>query len=309
MITYLQATVMGVVQGVTELFPISSLGQAVILPTLLGWNGLARAQAQPESFFLAFLVGLHVATATALLIYFWSDWRGIIAGFFRTLGAGLSERKAPWATARLADERIAWLLVVATIPAGVSGLAFEHVFRVTFSKPLFAAVFLTVNGLILLFGEVVRRRAEVRAVAVAHGTHEGTDSRRLETLEYREAALIGVAQVFALIAGVSRSGITMVAGLVRGLNHEDAARFSFLLATPIILAAGLYKLPDLFGPLGNGIRLQALAGSVVAGFAAYLSIRFLMRYFQTRTLTPFAIFCLVEGIACTIGFALTGHTF
>ncbi len=309
MITYLQATVMGVVQGVTELFPISSLGQAVILPTLLGWNGLARAQAQPESFFLAFLVGLHVATATALLIYFWSDWRGIIAGFFRTLGAGLSERKAPWATARLADERIAWLLVVATIPAGVSGLAFEHVFRVTFSKPLFAAVFLTVNGLILLFGEAVRRRAEVRAVAVAHGTHEGTDSRRLETLEYREAALIGVAQVFALIAGVSRSGITMVAGLVRGLNHEDAARFSFLLATPIILAAGLYKLPDLFGPLGNGIRLQALAGSVVAGFAAYLSIRFLMRYFQTRTLTPFAIFCLVEGIACTIGFALTGHTF
>jgi len=309
LITYLQATVMGVVQGVTELFPISSLGQAVILPTLLGWNGLARAQAQPESFFLAFLVGLHVATATALLIYFWSDWRGIIAGFFRTLGAGLSERKAPWATARLADERIAWLLVVATIPAGVSGLAFEHVFRVTFSKPLFAAVFLTVNGLILLFGEVVRRRAEVRAVAVAHGTHEGTDSRRLETLEYREAALIGVAQVFALIAGVSRSGITMVAGLVRGLNHEDAARFSFLLATPIILAAGLYKLPDLFGPLGNGIRLQALAGSVVAGFAAYLSIRFLMRYFQTRTLTPFAIFCLVEGIACTIGFALTGHTF
>jgi len=309
LITYLQATVMGVVQGVTELFPISSLGQAVILPTLLGWNGLARAQAQPESFFLAFLVGLHVATATALLIYFWSDWRGIIAGFFRTLGAGLSERKAPWATARLADERIAWLLVVATIPAGVSGLAFEHLFRVTFSKPLFAAVFLTANGLILLFGEVVRRRAEVRAVAVAHGTHEGTDSRRLETLEYREAALIGVAQVFALIAGVSRSGITMVAGLVRGLNHEDAARFSFLLATPIILAAGLYKLPDLFGPPGNGIRLQALAGSVVAGFAAYLSIRFLMRYFQTRTLTPFAIFCLVEGIACTIGFALTGHTF
>jgi undecaprenyl-diphosphatase len=309
LITYLQATVMGVVQGVTELFPISSLGQAVILPTLLGWSGLARAQAQPESFFLAFLVGLHVATATALLIYFWSDWRAIIAGFFRTLGAGVSERKAPWATARLADERIAWLLVVATIPAGVSGLAFEHLFRVTFSKPLFAAVFLIVNGLILLFGEVVRRRAEVRAVAVAHGTHEGTDSRRLETLEFREAALIGVAQVFALIAGVSRSGITMVAGLVRGLNHEDAARFSFLLATPIILAAGLYKLPDLFGPLGNGIRLQALAGSVVAGFAAYLSIRFLMRYFQTRTLTPFAIFCLVEGIACTIGFALTGHTF
>ncbi len=308
-ITYLQATVIGVVQGATELFPVSSLGQAVILPTLLGWNGLARVQAQPESFFLAFLVGLHVATATALLIYFWSDWRGIIAGFFRTLGAGVSERKAPWAAIRTGDERIAWLLVVATIPAGISGLAFEHLFRVTFSKPLFAAVFLIVNGVILLCGELVRRRAQVRAVAVAHGAHEGTGSRRLETLEFREAAIIGAAQVLALIAGISRSGITMVAGLVRGMNHEDAARFSFLLATPIIMAAGRYKLPDLFGPLGNGIRVQALAGSVIAGIAAYLSIRFLMRYFETRTLIPFAVFCLVEGVACTIGFAVTGHTF
>jgi undecaprenyl-diphosphatase len=309
LITYLQATVTGLVQGVTELFPISSLGQAVVLPTLLGWDSLARAQAQPESFFLAFLVGLHVATAIALLIYFRSEWRRIIGGFFRTVGAGASERRAPWATIRTGDERMAWLLVVATIPAGVTGLAFEHTFRVTFSKPLFAAVFLIVNGVILLLGEFVRRRVEVRAIASAHGTYEGTDSRRLETLDFREAAIIGVAQVLALIAGISRSGITMVAGLVRGLNHEDAARFSFLLATPIILAAGLYKLPDLFGPLGNGIRMQALAGSVVAGVVAYLSIRFLMRYFETRTLTPFAIFCLVEGIACTIGFVATGHTF
>lgn len=270
---------------------------------------MAAAQAKPESFFLAFLVGLHVATAIALLIYFRNEWRRIIAGFFRTIGEGASERKAPWTTIRTADERMAWLLVVATIPAGISGLAFEHVFRVTFAKPLFAAVFLIVNGAILLFGEFVRRRAEVRAVASAHGTYEGTDSRRLDTLEFREAAIIGVAQVLALIAGISRSGITIVAGLVRGLNHEDAARFSFLLATPIILAAGLYKLPDLFGPLGNGIRLQALAGSVISGIVAYLSVRFLMRYFETRTLTPFGIFCLIEGIACTIGFAVTGHTF
>src|SRR5207237_5627097 len=131
LITYLQATVMGVVQGLTELFPISSLGQAVIPPTLLGWNGLARAQAKPESFFLAFLVGLHVATATALLIYFWSDWRGIIGGFFRTLGAGVRRRKAPWTLITTGDERMAWLLVVATIPAGIMGVAFEHLFRVT----------------------------------------------------------------------------------------------------------------------------------------------------------------------------------
>jgi undecaprenyl-diphosphatase len=308
-ITYFQAIVMGLVQGVTELFPISSLAQAVVLPTVLGWGNLARAQSQPESFFLAFLVGLHVATAIALLIYFWTDWRAIIGGFFRTVAEGARERKAPWAAIRAPGERMAWLLVVATIPAGLTGLAFEHLFRVTFAKPLFAAVFLMVNGVILLVGERFRRRAEVKAVAAAHGTYEGTEYRRLDTLEFREAVIIGVAQVFALIAGVSRSGITMVAGLVRGLSHEDAARFSFLLATPIILAAGVYKLPDLFGPLGNGIRMQALVGSVVGGVAAYLSVRFLMKYFETRTLTPFAVFCLVEGAACTIGFALTGHRF
>ena len=309
MITYFQALVMGLTQGVTELFPISSLGQAVILPTVVGWDSLTRAQARPESFFLAFLVGLHVATATALLIYFWSDWRGIIRGFFRTLAAGARERRAPWAEIRTPDERMSWLLVVATIPAGITGLAFEHVFRVTFSKPLFAAVFLMVNGVILFVGDRFRRRAEVRAVAAAHGTYEGTEFRRLDTLEFREAAIVGVAQVFALIAGISRSGITMVAGLVCGLSHEDAARFSFLLATPIILAAGVYKIPDLLGPMGNGIRMQVLVGSIAAGIAAYASVRFLMRYFETRTLTPFAVVCLLEGLACTIGFALTGHRF
>ncbi len=309
MITFVQAIVMGLVQGVTELVPISSLGQAVVLPTILGWGGLANAQARPESFFLAFLVGLHVATATALLIYFRSDWRGIIGGFFRTLGEGARERKVPWAVIRTGDERMAWLLVVATIPAGISGLVFEHLFRVTFSKPLFAAVFLVVNGLILLVGERLRRRAEVRSVGASHGAATEIAFRRLETLEFKEAFVIGVAQVLALIAGISRSGITMVAGLVRGLSHQDAARFSFLLATPIILAAGVYKLPDLFGPLGDGIRMQALVGSIVAGVAAYFSVRFLMRYFETRTLTPFAVICLMEGIGCTIGFALTGHRF
>jgi undecaprenyl-diphosphatase len=308
-ITYFQALVMGVTQGITELFPISSLGQAVILPTVVGWDSLAHAQSRPESFFLAFLVGLHVATATALLIYFWSEWKGIIAGFFRTLGEGARDRKAPWTAIRSPAERMAWLLVVATIPAGITGVAFEHVFRVTFSKPLFAAVFLMVNGMILLGGERLRRRAEVKAVAAQHGTYEESEFRRLDTLEFREALVIGVAQVFALIAGISRSGITMVAGLVRGLSHEDAARFSFLLATPIILAAGVYKLPDLFGSLGNGLRMQVLVGSIVAGIAAYVSVRYLMRYFETRTLTPFAVFCLLEGAACTIGFALTGHRF
>ncbi len=309
MITYVQAIVIGAIQGVTELFPISSLGQAVILPTIFGWDGLVKAQSQPESFFLAFVVGLHVATATALLIYFWSDWRGIIAGLFRTLGEGARQRKAPWRTIRGTDERMAWLLVVATIPAALTGLVFEHLFRVTFAKPLFAAVFLMVNGVILLLGERLRRRAEVRALATEHGTYEGTEARRLETLEFQEALLIGTAQIFALIAGISRSGITMVAGLLRGLSHEDAAKFSFLLATPIILAAGVYKLPDLFGTLGQGIRMQVLVGSVAAGITAYLSVRYLMKYFETGTLTPFAVFCLVEGAICTVAFAATGHTF
>jgi undecaprenyl-diphosphatase len=308
-ITYLQAVVMGLVQGVTELFPISSLGQAVILPSLLGWHGLARVQSRPESFFLAFLVGLHVATATALLIYFWDDWRVIIGGFFRTLAGGIQARKAPWAVIQTGNERIAWLLVVATIPAGLTGLALEHPLRVVFSKPLFAAAFLIVNGVILLVGEAVRRRTEVAVTAAEHGTQDETEFRRLETLEFKEAFFVGLAQVFALIAGISRSGITMVAGLVRGLSHEDAARFSFLLATPIILAAGVYKLPDLFGPLGNGIRMQVLVGSLMAGIAAYISVRFLMNYFTTRTLTPFGVFCLLEGVACLIFFLATGHRF
>src|SRR2546429_5436993 len=155
---------MGLVQGVTELFPISSLAQAVILPTILGWDNLAQAQAKPESFFLAFLVGLHVATATALLIYFRSEWKRIIAGFFRTFGEAARTRKTPWSAIRTPDERIAWLLVVATIPAGISGVAFEHLFRVTFSKPLFAAVFLMVNGLILFVRAIYPRPAEGPAV-------------------------------------------------------------------------------------------------------------------------------------------------
>src|SRR5437763_1707321 len=293
---------MGLAQGVTELFPISSLGQAVILPTVLGWHSLVRAQSRPESFFLAFLVGLHVATATALLIYFWNEWRGIIGRFFRTLAVGGRERRPPWAVIRTPNQRVAWLLVVATIPAGLTGVVLEHLFRVTFARPLFAAVFLTVNGVILLAGEVVRRRSDVRAVALAHGTYEGTEARRLDTLEFREAAIIGVAQVFALIAGISRSGVTMVAGLLRGLNHEDAARFSFLLATPIILAAGVYKLPDVFGPLGNGIRPQMLVGSLCAAVAAYVSVRFLLRWFHTRTLTPFGIYSLVAGALCVLRF-------
>nr|MDP9333438.1 undecaprenyl-diphosphate phosphatase [Actinomycetota bacterium] len=222
------------------------------------------------------------------------EWKRIIAAFFRSIRTRKVETS---------DERLAWLLVVATIPAGLTGVLLEHAFRVVFAKPLAASIFLMVNGVILLAGERYRRRAEVREVAIRHGTKTGTDVRRLETLEYKEAGVVGVAQVAALLAGISRSGITMVGGLMRGLDHEDAARFAFLLATPIILAAGVYKLPDLMGHLGDGVRGQALVGAAVAAFAAYFSTRFLVRFFETQSLTPFGIYCLAAGAFCIVRFA------
>jgi len=295
-LSYFQAIVIGILQGITELFPISSLGHSVLIPAWLGWDSVVSAQSAKESFYLAFVVALHVATAIALLIYFREDWIRIIRGFFRTLRTRRLETP---------DERMAWLLIVATIPAGITGLLLEHTLRTVFAKPLAAAIFLTVNGVILLLGERFRRRAAVRKLVADHPTarSETEVGRRLDTLDFKEAGVVGVAQVGALFAGVSRSGITMVAGLARGLDHEDAARFSFLLATPIILAAGLYKIPDLAGHLGNGVRGQALVGSIFAGVAAYLSVRFLMRFFETRTLVPFAIYCLAFGAISVIHFA------
>ena len=294
--SYLQAIVIGLLQGVTELFPISSLGHSVLVPAWLGWDHLVNAQSASESFYLAFVVALHVATAIALLVYFRDDWIRIIRAFFHTLGSRKLETP---------DERMAWLLIVASIPAGITGIALEHALRTLFAKPLAAAIFLTANGVLLLAGERVRRRAAVRKLVAEHETarSESEVGRRLDTLEFKEAGAVGVAQIGALFAGISRSGITMVAGLVRGLDHEDAARFSFLLATPIIFAAGVYKIPDLAGHLGDGIRGQALVGSIFAGLAAYASIRFLMRFFETRTLTPFAIYCLVAGAVSIVRFA------
>ena len=294
MISYFQAIIMGLLQGVTELFPVSSLGHSVIFPSLFGWHKLAAAQAAPESFFLAFLVALHVGTALALVGVFWKDWVRIVSAFLRSI----AKRKI-----ETSDERLAWLLVIATIPAGILGILLEHELRVVFAKPLAASIFLVVNGGILAAGERLRRRAEVRAVAVKHGLNPDDQSRRLDTMEFKEAGVIGVAQTGALFAGISRSGITMVAGLLRGLDHEDTARFSFLLATPIILAAGLYKIPDLLGSLGNGVRGQALVGGLFAALAAFVSVKFLLKYFETRTLTPFAIYCVVFGGAMVIRFA------
>ncbi|MDT5286542.1 MAG: undecaprenyl-diphosphatase [Mycobacterium sp.] len=289
-LSYVEALIVGAFQGVTELFPVSSLGHSVLVPALIGGRWAQDLNvSSPESPYLAFIVGLHVATAAALLVFFWRDWVKIIAGFYTSVRHRRITTPA---------ERLAWLIVVATIPVGISGLALEHLFRTTLGRPVPAAVFLTLNGLILYGGERLRRRAtatvEVVPVQRDHDVLTAADERIAE-LPLRHGLIIGCAQILALLPGISRSGVTMVAGLLRGLSHEEAARFSFLLATPVILAAGVLKIPDLFGPLGAGIGGQVLAGSAASFVAAYAAVRFLTRYFETRTLTPFAIYCVLAG--------------
>jgi undecaprenyl-diphosphatase len=310
-LTYLESIVVGAFQGVTELFPVSSLGHSVLIPALVGgqWARDLNVSA-PESPYLAFIVGLHVATAAALLLFFWRDWVRIIGGFVTSIR---------YRRVRTPAERLAWLIIIATIPVGISGLLLEHLFRTTLGRPVPAASFLVANGLILYLGERLRRRAGTEPVAVAAASvrSAGADTAqptgtgdeaapasgdraaddRLAALSFGKGINIGAAQVLALLPGISRSGVAMVAGLLRGLSHEDAARFSFLLATPVILAAGALKIPDLFGPLGEGIHGQVLAGSIASFVSAYLAVRFLTRYFHTRTLTPFAVYCVIAGAA------------
>ncbi len=286
-----QAAILGLLQGVTELFPVSSLGHTVLFPTLFGWHSLVNAQSKPESFWLAFVVMLHVGSAIGILVYFWRDWVQIISAWFRSI----VRRRIETPT-----ERLAWLIVIATIPAAVLGLALEHPLRVVLAKPGAAAGFLMLNGVILLGAERLRRRSEVRSLAARRGAKAGDDGRRLDTLDYKEAGLIGVAQSAALIAGISRDGMCMTAGLARGLDHEDSARFAFLLATPIILAAGVLKASDITGPLGNGVRGEALLAAGCAAVAAFFSVAFLVKYFKTKTLTPFGIYCIAFGAAMAI---------
>ena len=313
-LTYPEAVVVGALQGVSELFPVSSLGHAVLLPALVGGRWATDLDvASPESPYLAFIVGLHVATALALIVFYRRDWARIMEGLLSSLRA----RRMVTSEARLG-----WLLVLATLPVGVTGLALEHLFRTTLGRPVPAAAFLFVNGLVLLAGERLRHRraddpvpvevaaareaaagtraavaadAEGCATAVAVADDDRDADRRLAGITALDAFVVGASQSLALLPGISRSGISMVTGLVRGMSHEDAARFSFLLATPVILAAGVLKLPDLLGPLGDGVRGQVLAGSAVSFVAAYAAVRWLTRWFQTRTLMPFAIYCLIAG--------------
>jgi undecaprenyl-diphosphatase len=315
-LTYLEAAVVGLLQGVTELFPVSSLGHSVLIPAIVGgsWANDLNVAA-PKSPYLAFIVGLHVATAIGIMVYFWRDWIRIIKGFFSSIRHWQIETT---------DQKLAWMIILATIPVGLVGLVFDHEFRVLFGKPVRAAIFLVINGLILYAGERFRTRASRQADAqvlrereLAEGgvtrssalhasghravrqqeiAEAAQSDERLTAIGYLQAIVIGSAQVLALLAGISRDGVTIVAGMFRGLSREEAARFAFLLATPVILAAGVLKAPDLTGPLGDGIHGQILVGSILAGIGAYVSVRFLVRYFQTRTLTPFAIYCVVVGL-------------
>jgi len=336
--TYPEAMVVGLIQGVTELFPVSSLGHNVLLPALIGgsWAQDLSVSA-PESPYLAYIVGLHVATALALILYFWRDWVRIVGGFL----SSLRERRIA-----TADQRLAWMIILATIPVGIAGLLLEHAFRVFFSKPVPTAIFLAFNGVMLLSAERLlrgRQAAAAHAPATqplvtqlsatqplaatgpsATGPSRPDDGRldppggpqpaagsarqaelasavaadgRLSSMSFGKALLIGTAQIAALLPGISRDGMVTVTGMFRGLSREDAVRFSFLLSAPVILAAGVLKIPDLTGPLGNGIRGQVLAGSLLSFVGAYLSVRFLTKYFaKQRSLAPFGWYCLIAGL-------------
>jgi undecaprenyl-diphosphatase len=324
-LSYLQAIVIALVQGTTELFPVSSLGHSVLVPAWIGgsWQTLVTQSSQASSessFYLAYIVALHCATALALLIFFRTDWIRIVRGFIRSARRSFRERRL---TLTDSDERLAWLIVIATVPVGLTGLALEHVFRTIFAKPVAASAFLLVNGLILLAGERARRRNEHRPAApqpaadtpalapVAGGGGRSAEDvaaayasdLRISRLSFRDTIYVGLLQVLALLAGISRSGVTMVGGLWRGLSHEDSARFAFLLATPVILAAGVLKLPSLAGHAGDHIHGQIAVGFLITGVTAYLSVRYLVRYFETRTLTPFAVYSLIVGAASLVYFA------
>jgi undecaprenyl-diphosphatase len=303
-VSWIQAVVLALLQGVTELFPISSLGHTILITALLGWTDLQNSPS-----FLPFIVLFHVGTAAALFIYFWRDWVAIIRAFFVTAVAGRIDADP--------NGRAAWLLVAGTIPAGLIGLFLQTPLKQLFSNPLVAAAFLTINGVVLLVGERARRRAIAEPAARAEADEwvpagrQGSAQTALlsrpadtaasglssfATLSWRDAVLVGLAQALALLPGISRSGVTMVAALRVGMRHEDAAAYTFLLATPIIGAAGLLEIPQLAGSPPSTLVI-AIVGGILAGVAAYLSTKFLMRYFENGRLDPFAYYCIAAGLA------------
>jgi undecaprenyl-diphosphatase len=284
-----QVLVLAVLQGVTELFPVSSLGHTVILPGLLGWGNLTQ-----QDTFLPIVVVLHLGTAVALLTFFWRDWVALIRAFFKTAVAGRLDADPQGKTI--------WLLIVGTIPLGLAGLFLKDVVNALFFTaqwPLLPAAFLCLNGAILFVGERLRQRAEPQHV---DRVKQEMAYKSIPQLTFPQAFLIGLAQALALIPGISRSGVSMVAGMGAKLSHEEAARFAFLLATPAIFLAALVEVPYLLDA-STATLVIALIGGVVSGLAAFLSVKFLMRYFQVGRLTPFAIYCLAAGLISFLIFA------
>jgi undecaprenyl-diphosphatase len=288
LISYFQAVVLGLTQGVAEPFPISSLGHAVVLPRLLGWN-----LHQNAPYFLTFLVATHLATAIVLLLFFLRDWVKIVGGIVRSLRMREVREDDVYA-------RLGWLLVVGTIPAGIIGLLLQDTLRKLFASASIAAAFLIVNGVALLIFERVRRRPP------QPGDHLGDADARIAQRSWRQAIAIGTSQAAALIPGISRSGFAMGGGLFTGLSNEDAARYGFLLATPVILAAAALKLPELLGPQGDGVRGPALVAGLCAALTTFLAVKFLLRFFETNRLSPFGYYCIGFGAVCTVVFALEG---
>jgi undecaprenyl-diphosphatase len=278
MLTPIQAALLGLLQGISELFPISSLGHSIILPGLLGWSIDRNA-----NYFLTFLVATHFATALVLFFFYLDDWVRIIRGTLRSIWSGSMLGNS--------EARLGWLLVIGTVPAGMLGLLFERRLRPLFVSPSYVAGFLLLNGILLYGAEILRKRA-VSAEAV-----RDPDQRIAVEISWWQSAKVGVMQVLALLPGFSRTGSTLAGGLMVGLAHEDALRFSFLLATPIIAAAALLKLPALFVSTDRAAIGAALIGAGCAAIAAFFSVKFLTRYFKTQTLTPFAIYCLLAGFS------------
>lgn len=314
--SYPEAIVAGLVQGISELFPVSSLGHGVLLPALVGGKWAQDMNmAAPNSPYLDILVAAHVGTAIALVVFFWHDWVRIVGGLFTSIRYRRIETT---------DERLAWLLVIGTIPVGIAGIVLDKVVQHDLGRPIPASIFLAINGAILFGVERMQRnRVEDEAFMAALRRPDGSDDEtvmitavsstektepmgvvtdtmavdaKLARLSWGEAIGIGAAQILALLPGISRSGSTIVGGLLRGLRHDEAARFAFLLATPAILGAGVFKMPDLLRPEMKGSLGPAIVCLIVAGLAAYVSVRFLTSYFETRTLNPFGIYCLIVGV-------------
>jgi undecaprenyl-diphosphatase len=272
-VTFVQAMLLAVLQGVSELFPVSSLGHTVLLPALLRWN----VDESSESF-LAFVVVLHLGTALALIVFYRRDWIAIVRAFVASVVRG-----------RLSDdvnERTAWLLIAGTIPVGILGVLFQSAVKSLFASPIPVSLFLLANGFLMLFGEWLRKRQHA---------DPSRGYRRLEQLNPKEGVFVGLMQSLALLPGISRSGSAIVAGLLRDLHHDAAARYSFLLATPVILAASVLEVPTLFAPDAHVALIQSAAGCVVAGVTAYASVVFLTRWFRHNDLSPFAWYCVVAG--------------